>query len=71
MAKKIYCFTDRKGQTFLAGKSHYPDFIRIDLTRHTAWDVVHSLLRELQKPVPHPEDFLQVTLFGQLETEYE
>lgn len=67
MATKDHEFTVGKGQTIWAGKSHYPDLVRLVVPKDQAVALAHKILRAYE--LARPEDMYldEIPLYGELE----
>lgn len=65
-------FTHRAGRAMIGGKSYYPDYLRLDLSRRDAFDLAMQLLEAIRSPEPGVGGgTIQVTRLGELTREEE
>lgn len=62
-----YRFVDGEGQVIEAGKSRYPDFVRVYIKRSEAFTFAMNILRQLEHPRPEADPLLEIPLFGTLQ----
>ncbi len=56
------------GKVMCAGKSHWPDFMRLEIPRAQAMTFALDILRQLEKPpFAEADPFVSVPVFGSLE----
>lgn len=60
-------FAENAGENVYLGKSNYPDFLRLNLTRSDAFTFALNILRSLEHPTSDPSPFIQIPIFGTLE----
>ena len=56
-----------EGQTLQAGKSKYPDFMRMEIPRAEALSFALEILRQLERSLVEEKPLLSVPVFGRLE----
>jgi hypothetical protein len=60
-------FTIGKGQQMSAGKSHYPDLVRLVVPKDQAVQLAQKILHAYEHARPEDTHLLEIPLFGQLE----
>jgi len=59
-------FTEGEGKTIIAGKSEYPDFLRVYIKREDALTFALNILRKLENPRLDENPLIEIPLFGKL-----